>query len=546
MSRPTPQDIAATHFDAIIIGAGINGAGIARDAALRGLRVLLLDKGDICSGTSSWSSRLIHGGLRYLEYFEVGLVRESLRERERLLKLAPHLVKPLPMLIPIYERGRRGPMLIRTGMMLYDILSPDKSLPRHQMLKAAEALRRAPGLDPKGLRGAAIYYDAQAEFAERLVVENALSAREHGATVLTYARAERLIVENEAVCGVELTDMLSGKLYAARASFTLNVAGPWVDEILTGSKSSSGKLIGGTKGSHLIVEKFACAPEDALYVEASADGRPFFIIPWNGKILIGTTDLRYEGDLDRVEASVDEMAYLISETNRVLPAAKLARESILYTYAGVRPLPSAKDGAASGITRRHFIHDHAPDFKNFFSIVGGKLTTYRNLSEQAVDLIFKKLGQKFRRSTTAQSPLPGAQTDNFAAFSEKFLSSRDSSFNEAALERFLGIYGTRAVDVLKIAEEDAELKRIFDAETGAIGAEIVLAFRAELAETLSDCLLRRTMVGLNSTAGLEAVENAAQLARQFLGWTESRAEQETEAYREYVRRFHPAAMKHRV
>ncbi len=546
MSRPTPQDITGTHFDAIIIGAGINGAGIARDAALRGLRVLLIDKGDISSGTSSWSSRLIHGGLRYLEYFEVGLVGESLRERERLLKLAPHLVKPLPMLIPIYERGRRGPMMIRAGMMLYDLLSTHKSLPRHRMLKPAEALGRAPSLNPAGLRGAAIYYDAQVEFAERLVVENALSARAHGATVLTYARAERLIVENDAVCGVELTDTLSGESYAVRASFTLNVAGPWVDEILTGSKSSSVKLIGGTKGSHIIVEKFANAPMDALYVEAAADGRPFFIIPWNGKILIGTTDLRYTGDLDRVEASEDEIAYLISEANRVLPAAKLSRESILYTYAGVRPLPFAKDGAASGITRRHFIHDHAPQFKNFISIVGGKLTTYRNLSEQAVDLIFKKLGQKFQPGRTAQSPLPGAQTDNFAAFCEDFLSKNNNNLHEATLERFLGIYGTRAVDVLKIAGEDAELKRIFDAETGAMGAEIVMAFRDELAETLSDCLLRRTMVGLNSRAGLEAVENAAQVGRQFLGWTESRAEKEIEAYLEYVRRFHPAAMNQRV
>lgn len=540
MSRPIPHELARTHFDAIIIGAGINGAGIARDAALRGLRVLLLDKGDLSGGTSSWSSRLIHGGLRYLEHFEFGLVKESLRERELLLRLAPHLVKPLPMLLPIYERGRRGPLTIRAGMMLYDLLSQGKSLARHKMLKPADTLRRARGLNPQGLRGAALYYDAQAEFAERLVIENALAARAHGATILTYARAESLIVENDAVCGVRLIDLLSSESFAVRSSMTLNVAGPWVDEILTGARASTDKLIGGTKGSHLIVEKFEGAPaEDALYVEARADGRPFFILPWNGKFLIGTTDLRYDGDLDRVEASEEEIDYLLEETNRVLPEANLKRESVLYSYAGVRPLPYVHEGAASRITRRHFIHDHGPALKNFRSIVGGKLTTYRNLSEQAVDMIFQKLGREVQPCMTAASPLPGAETSDFAAFCEEFKRS-NSEFSQSLLERLLGIYGTRAQEVLRIAEEGAALKKVFDAETGAIAAEIVLAFRHEMAESLTDCLLRRTMVGLNSTAGLEALEGAAQIARQFLGWTESRTAHETAAYREYIRRFHPA------
>src|SRR5438132_10721499 len=201
------ENTANEAVDLIVIGAGINGAGIARDAAMRGLKVLLLDKGDIGGGTSSWSTRLIHGGLRYLEHGEIGLVRESLRERETLFRIAPHLVRPLPILIPIYNTARRGPWTIRFGMIAYDILSFDKTLSPHRMLSGEEVLRHASGLNAEGLRGAALYYDAQVEFAERLVLENVLSATEHGATVVTYVRVDTLRIENGAVTGVEFTDL---------------------------------------------------------------------------------------------------------------------------------------------------------------------------------------------------------------------------------------------------------------------------------------------------------------------------------------------------
>ena len=358
------------EFDLIVIGAGINGAGIARDAAMRGLKVLLLDKGDIGSGTSSWSTRLIHGGLRYLEHGEFGLVRESLRERACLLVIAPHLVRPLRMLVPIYKHARRGIWTIRAGMIAYEALSYDKALPRHKMLSAKETLQRAPGLNREGLLGAAVYFDAQVEFAERLVLENALSAKAHGATVVTYARVERLIVEDGTLRGVEFTRAPKGKSHgqgqtvsgtagadrssgstfsedvdrrSATGRVVINAAGPWIDQLLKQSSASSPRLIGGTKGSHLIVAPFAGASDTAIYVEAATDARPFFIIPWNGNYLIGTTDLRYEGDLDHVQIDSDEIAYLLRETNRVLPGARLTREHILYTYSGVRPLPFTGD-----------------------------------------------------------------------------------------------------------------------------------------------------------------------------------------------------------
>jgi glycerol-3-phosphate dehydrogenase len=540
MARHISPDIANTPFDAIIIGAGVNGAGIARDAAMRGLKVLLLDKGDLASGTTSWSTRLIHGGLRYLEHGEVRLVRESLHERETLLRIAPHLVKPLPLLIPIYEQGERGAWTIRAGMIAYDLLSFDKSLARHRMFSREETISRAPGLKREGLKGAALYYDAQVEYAERLVVENALSAQAHGARLLTYARVDGFIEENGAVRGVQFTDLLTARIHTAHAPVTVNVAGPWVDEVLrstTTKHPAQQRMIGGTKGSHLVVNAFAGSPRDALYVEALEDRRPFFIIPWNDKYLIGTTDLRYDGDLDHVEADEPELDYLIRETNRVIPSANLTRDSILFTYAGVRPLAHRLERDEESITRRHFVHDHAPHPSGLISIIGGKLTTYRNLAEQTVDTLFKKLGRKPPACMTAREALPGGDTHDLLKFSEHFMMK--SPLPPAITAHLLRVYGTRASQVLELVTEGADLAEPFDTETGAIGAEVLMSFRYELAETLTDCLLRRTMVGMNAASGLNAVEAAARVARKYLGWTEARSDHEIAAYRKYVERFHP-------
>ena len=534
MSRQIPQDISSRNFDLVVVGAGVNGCGVARDAALRGLRVLLLDKGDIAAGTTAASTRLIHGGLRYLEHGEVGLVRESLRERETLLRrIAPHLVRPLPMLVPVYAGRRRGRVRLRAGMLTYDLLSSSKSLPPHRMLDATEALRHAPGLEPEGLRGAALFYDAQVEYAERLAFENALDARALGAAVVTYARVERLLVEDGAARGVVFKDLPGGATHEARASVVLNAAGPWVDEVLEGSPAKSEKLIGGTKGSHLVVRAFEGAPRAAVYAEAFADGRPFFVIPWDDKLLIGTTDERYAGNLERVEADESEIEYLLRETNRVLPAARLARADVLYTYSGVRPLPRVAEGRESGITRRHFIKPSG--VRGLFSIVGGKLTTYRALAEGAVDLIFRALGQTSPPCRTADAPLPGAAVEDFEAFRRDFAAR--STLPPKSTARILKVYGARASEVLRLAQTDAALSEVISDETGSIGAEVVYAFREEMAETLADCLMRRTMVGLNGQVGLDASERAAHIARKHLGWDTARASGEVEAYRSYVERF---------
>ena len=539
MQRTIAHALSEQPFDLIVVGAGINGAGIARDAALRGLRVLLVDKGDIGGGTTSWSTRLIHGGLRYLEHREVSLVRESLRERERLLRIAPHLVHPLAFMVPVYERDKRSLNLIRLGMLGYEVLSYDKSLPRHRVLSRRAALERAPGLAPEGLRGAAVYFDAQNEFPERLAVENALSAHDHGAHVLTYHAAERCLVEDGRAVGVELRDVRTGATATARGALIVNVAGPWVDDVLHGVTGlPERRYIGGTKGTHIVVEAFPGAPSSALYVEAS-DGRPYFIVPWNDLFLIGTTDTRYEGDLDRVEASEEEIAYLIADTNRVIPSAGLSREKVLYTYSGVRPLPEVQSGAEAAITRRHVIHDHAPDVQNLISIIGGKLTTYRELAEQTVDLALGKLGRPRRRSRTGEVGLPGAAAD-FAAYSREFV--QRAGVQERVARRLVRLYGSRAEDVLALAAREPALGEVFDDVTGAIGAEVVHAVEAELAGTLQDVLLRRTMVALGPAAALGADRAAADIAVRHAGWDEVRAAAEVDAFRERMEVFHPRGL----
>lgn len=490
------------HYDVIVIGAGINGAGIARDAVMRGLKVLLLDKSDIGSGTTSASTRLIHGGLRYLEHYEFGLVRESLRERETLLKIAPHLVRPLPITIPIYKHSKRGRMTVRAGMIAYDLLSFGKSLPRHRMLSRSETLKQSPGLNPEGLLASAVYFDAQIEFAERLVLENVLAARAHGAEVFTYTPVTNLIAEGGVVSGVEFAGE-DGQNHFASADVVINAAGPWVDRVLERIAVESPRLIGGTKGSHIVVPTFAGAPANAIYLEAQSDRRPFFIIPWNGNYLIGTTDVRFEDDPDEVRSELWEIDYLLAETNLAFPSARLTRARILFTYSGVRPLPRTGDKEEQSITRRHFIREH-PQLNNLLSIVGGKLTTYRSLAEECVDLIFRKLGRSSPACATATEVLPGAV--NFASFASDF---RDV--------KLLRIYGSRAGEVAQLHPD-------------TFTAMIIFAFEHEMAKTLADCFLRRTMIGLDGDRGLGKLNAAVEIGMRYLGWTDARAKQETRIY----------------
>jgi len=504
------------RFDVAVIGAGINGAGIARDAAMRGLRVAVFDKNDMCTGCSWISSRLIHGGLRYLEYAEIPLVYESLHERRNLRLTAPHLVEPLRICLPIFKNARRGPWLIRLGMIAYDLLSLRKTVPNHEMLSGAEMLKQEPGLRSEGLRAAARYYDAQVTFAERLVLENLVAAQAAGASVNTHSEVTAIRVIDGAVRSLEYVDKTDNSKHEIAVETVVNAAGPWVDRVLETAPVPTERHIGGTKGSHIIVDAFDGAPRDAFYVEAAADGRPFFIIPWNRQYLIGTTDIRYDGDLDSIRVSAAEVNYLLAETNRVFPKAGLTNSSINYAYAGVRPLPHQDKGPESAITRKHIIKVNKDVAKGLISIIGGKLTTYRHLAEQTVDKIAALKRLRLPECKTSDTLLPGASRLDDAAQQLRGL----QLLSEAGVARLLSIYGGRAADVCDLVQGDSSLARTLDSGDTVLAAEVVLAIRSEFAKTLADIVYRRCMLGLDSDQGRPLYASIADIAADELGWDE--------------------------
>ncbi len=536
-------EIENTSYDLIVIGGGINGAGIARDAALRGLKTILIEKGDFASGTTSCPSRLIHGGLRYLEYFEFNLVRESLREREVLLHTAPHLVRPLQLSVPIYSGNSRPYRLIQTGMILYDLLSFDKSVPNHRMLSKAEVRQLFRALNPKALKGAAQYYDAQVVYSERLCLENILSAQDAGATVLNYVQVADLRQSHNHISAIICKDQLTGeefKISAGEQTVVANTAGPWVDCVLKSSDKPirEKRLLGGTKGSHIIVPAFPGAPDTALYVEAASDNRPFFIIPWLDRYLIGTTDIPFDGDLDRVKAEDQEIEYLISETNRIIPTACLTPETVLYTYSGVRPLPRTDETSPAGITRKHILHDHASEgIANLISLIGGKLTTYRQVGEEYVDAAYRKLGRSVPPCYTRKKALRGAidQTDAARA---KVVAKYQSRFPLAVIDYLFSLYGAKAPEVLALTEQSPDLGESIVPNQLEIKAQVVYAVESELAHTLMDVCCRRTLIAMQGSYGFDALSAITETLVKHCGWSQERCDRNIQAYRTHMETQH--------
>ncbi|MYU21260.1 glycerol-3-phosphate dehydrogenase [Streptomyces sp. SID8352] len=524
-------EYAVAPYDVVVVGAGINGLGIARDAAARGLRVVVLEQDDLCSGVSAWSGRLVHGGLRYLEHRDFALVRESLRERERLFRLAPHLVKPLRLIMPLYRHNRRPAWMIRLGMVAYDVLSFDKSTRRHEVLSAARTRTRFGGIATDGLTGATIFTDGQVEYAERLCVEVAVAAAGDGAEIRTKARVEEPLTEGGRVVGVRYRDTTTDTLREVRAPVVLNVAGPWIDRIFRRGAPEQPRLNGGTKGSHLVVDPFPGAPDDVVYYESKTDGRLVLVIPWMGRYLIGTTDRRFEEDPDAARCDEDEMTYLLDEVNELVPGAGLTPDNVLFTYSGVRPLPYAPDVEEWEVPRSHVLHDHAPGLPGLITVVGGKLTTYRQLAQDAVDDVFRRLSRVSPRCVTASLPLPGATGDLGVA--RRFL--RERGLSVRTTDRLLALYGGRAVDVVAGAGDDGPLAVLHE-PTGALEAELLFAVRHEFARTLTDVLARRTLLAFEPGHGRESAGRAAEVLGAELGWDAARHVAEVTEYDTWLTR----------
>jgi glycerol-3-phosphate dehydrogenase len=519
-------------YDLLIIGGGINGLGIAADAAARGLSTLLVEKGDFGGGTTAASSRLIHGGLRYLQHMELSLVRESLRERGLLLRQRPHLVHRLPLLIP-WLRGRRpGGWAIWTGLQLYQALARDPLFAPPRALNRAAVERREPGLSRRGLQGGHLYEDAQVPFPERLCIELLRETVEAGGTALNHTRVVALHQQEGRVTGARLRDELDGREWDVAAALTINAAGPWVDCVNRLLPHPPPPLLGGTWGSHLVLPHRPEGPRGALYAAAKRDGRPFFLLPWDGRLLVGTTDVPFEGDPDTLQVQEWEVEYLLEETNLLFPGCRYAAADVQFTTIGVRPLPAT--GAAPGaITRRHFLVDHAArhNIAGLASVIGGKLTTYRSLAEQVVDWALRTLACPPVPCPTrhiGRVPLPatlirdcglgigdcglgttdgGRQTADGRGGPPSAvcrLPSADRDPHSALAVRLVSLYGPRYNEVLEVARRRPDLARPLVAGCPALAAEVVHALEREGARTVDDLLLRRLML-LPPTPELRAV-----------------------------------------
>jgi glycerol-3-phosphate dehydrogenase len=525
-------------YDVVIVGGGMAGAGAARDLALRGLSVALVDKGDFASATTSRSSKLIHGGLRYLELWDLGLVRESLTERERLGRLAPHLVRPLPFLVPIYRDSSRGLIKVRIGLTLYDWLTPGRTRERYRVLRAVDALSLEPCIRSDDLRGAGYYFDDLLLYPERLCLENVLSAARHGARVFNYAQVEEIRRDAHGVpAGVRVRDLLGGGVVTLGARVIVNASGPWVDELraMGGVRDRGTRVLRRTKGIHCLLPRMT---ERAIY-HSTSDERMIFVIPWREFSLVGTTDTDFEGDLDRLHASRAEVEYLLGEVRRAVPDPRVDPREVLYTYAGVRPLSFEESGRASDVSRAHKVIEEAGG--RFLSITGTKLTCFRSLAEELGDRVSRLLGRP-APSRTAHLTLDGADEEVGRMEAHTWLDVSEevaaSGLPRETLETLVALYGRTYRRVMELAGKVPGGGERLCPSNPDVVAQLHHAVHEELTVSLQDFLLRRTGIGTSRCQGRDCAEAIGRRMALLLGWTPRRLDAELEAYRAHVGRSH--------
>ena len=521
-------------FDVVVVGGGITGAAAARDAARRGYRTALVEARDFAEGTSSRSSRLVHGGLRYLEKLELDLVFEASQERRTLLRIAPHMVRPLPFLFPLYEEGRVGRRKLDAGMWLYDALSLFRNIERHQMLEPDEVLEREPALRRDGLLGGARYFDAQVDDA-RLVLTTVLGAAEAGAAVANRVEAVEVERTDGAVDGVRVRSE-EGEAWTVPARLVLNATGPWTDRTLERAGASVSAGLRPTRGSHVQVPREELGHETALIFESPLDHRIMFVLPWRDLTLIGTTDVDYDGAPGDVVPTAGDVAYLLASVNRLFPDAGLRPDDVLAAWAGLRPLVAESDGGSEGDVSRDFAIREGPP--GMLTITGGKLTSHRHMAEKLVDRAARFLEQAFGLEEPApcdtdRAPLPGGDFEGLDDFRRE-LGERAAAHRlpTSSVERLARAYGTRADAVLELLEDRPGLREPVVEERPYLAAEVVHAARREMAIHVEDVVFRRTRLGHETRHAFpEGCRRVARLMGEELGWSEARRREEVERAR---------------
>ncbi len=522
--------LAGTEFDVLVIGGGITGAGAALDAASRGLRVALVEARDLASGTSSRSSKLIHGGLRYLEQFDFKLVWEALRERDLLVsKLAPHLVKPVSFLYPLHRKVLERPY-VGAGLVLYDAMEGTKRpVPHHKHLTVRGALRLAPGLKPSGLAGALLYYDAQTDDA-RYTVTVARTAAAHGALIANRVSARQLLRDEDGrVVGARVHDEESGRDLEVSAKRVVLCAGVWTDLVHELGGIQAGYKVRMSKGVHIVVPYEAIRSDTGII--SRTEKSVLFIIPWGQRWIVGTTDTDWTGDRAEPAPTGEDIDYILEHANRVL-ARPLTRDDVIGVYAGLRPLVAADDSKpTTKLSREHVVDTPVPGLA---SIAGGKFTTYRLMARDVVDAAVADYDRWVPASVTDQLPLLGAD-GLAAAAAEADRLAEDYGVTREAVEHLLDRYGTLTEEVLELTRDDPALGRPLADGHPYLAAEVAYAVTAEGALHVEDVLVRRVRLFIETGAhGAEAVEPVTTIMGDLLGWDAGRRAAETASYLELL------------
>lgn len=521
-AEETRPPLPSGPVDVAVVGGGVNGVAIARQCALAGRRTLLIERGDFSSGTTSRSTRIIHGGLRYLEYAELGLVRESLREQQRLLRFEPHLVRPRQFLLALPRGGWHSALAVRAGLWLYRQLAGSRP---PQARDQVQALDRMLNADGNAAWAIFPYDDAQCEFPERLVAEWLVEGLAAGLVARNYVDALEIELANGRVRGLRLRDLISGEEGRVEARWVVNATGPWADRFCraAGVKLER-RMVGGVRGSHLVLPPLPGMPDDIIYTEAR-DGRPIFLVPWNGQLMVGTTEVADDGDPAQVEPDRTELAYLLSAVRRLFPRSGSGWDQVRFAFAGVRPLPYMPGQSPDAVTRKEILHDHAEEgAAGMMSVIGGKLSTAAALARRCARRIGIKVDERQILALAAGEDLgPGLErwTGEVAA------AGRLSPESARALADWHGPY---APQIASLAASDSRLHAPLCDHTPHIVAEAVHAVASEMAVTLGDILLRRVPVALGACWSEECTALAARRIGEVLGWNEAGMQREVENF----------------
>ncbi len=518
-------------FDVLVIGGGITGAGIAHLAARRGYHVALVEKGDFASGASSKSSKLVHGGLRYLATGDYELVFQASRQRRKLRRLAPHLVWPVPFVLPVYQDSSNSWLKTIAGMWLYDALATFRNIKLHQLWSARRALKREPLLNPNGLVGAARYFDCGTDDA-RLTLVNLVAAHRLGADIANYAQATGLLQNGGRVSGARVTDRLGGAEIEVRARVVICAAGPWTDAVL--GRAGAERWLRPTKGVHIIVPRERAPSQSALAFTSPRDGRFLYLIPWLGHALIGSTETDYGGDPDEVCASADDVAYLLEAAAQAFPEAHLTASDVISTFAGLRPLIGAQAISNYQVSREHHVAEIAP---GLIAIAGGKLTTYREMAADVMREVARQAppGHRLRRAFVTRR-LPGADASGWTRLRAHLAAPGPAAtLPQDVAAHVAATYGCEAPRVLGLAACQPALAARLTPELPVIMAQVIYAMRQEMAVNLVDVLDRRThLLALARDQGLAAAAPVAEVMAAELGWTPAARAAQIEAYRREV------------